>query len=101
MLSCPFLSSGCRCETLSSRFINSVKVGSGPEAAQGARALGLLAFTVGAGSNAQQILSDATPHLWKVARVGPSIAARSSVSTQLFIFLSTLSNILLVTFQVL
>ncbi|KAG0581705.1 hypothetical protein M758_3G009800 [Ceratodon purpureus] len=67
-----------QCETLSNRFINSVKVGSGPEAAQGARALGLLAFTVGAGSNAQGILSDATPHLWKVARVGPSIAARSA-----------------------
>lgn len=67
-----------QCETLSSRFINSVKVGSGHEAAQGARALGLLAFTVGAGSSAQGILSDATPHLWKVARVGPSIAARSS-----------------------
>ena len=89
MKSCSFLSSGCRCETLSSRFINSVKVGSGPEAAQGARALGLLAFTVGAGSNAQKILSDATPHLWKVARIGPSIAARSSVRAQLFMLGST------------
>ncbi|XP_024358487.1 uncharacterized protein [Physcomitrium patens] len=67
-----------QCETLSSRFINSVKVGAGNEAAQGARALGLLAFTVGDGSNAQQILADATPHLWKVARVGSSPAARSA-----------------------
>jgi hypothetical protein len=49
------------------------------------RGLVHLVFTVGAGSNAQGILSDATPHLWKVARVGPSIAARSSVSTQPFI----------------
>lgn len=42
--------------------------------------VGLLAFTVGAGDHAKGILSDATPHLWKVARAGPSIAARSSVS---------------------
>jgi len=67
-----------QCETLANRFINSVKVGAGPEAAQGARALGLLAFTVGAGDHAKGILSDATPHLWKVARAGSSIAARSS-----------------------
>lgn len=67
-----------QCETLANRFINSIKVGSGSEIAQGARALGLLAFTAGAGSSAQQILTDATPHLWKVARVGNSPAARSS-----------------------
>ncbi|CAK9190746.1 unnamed protein product [Sphagnum troendelagicum] len=65
-------------ETLLQRFINSVKIGASSEVAQAARALGLLAITVGAGDIAKQINAEASPHLEKVAKVGSSPAARAS-----------------------
>lgn len=68
-----------KCVTLLNMFINSVKRGSAREVALAARAIGLLALTVGTGGNAHEIMEEAIPQLHQALKSGSDSLKRSSV----------------------
>lgn len=63
-------------ETLLHRCITSVKKGAGTEIALASQTIGLIALTCGAGDVAYQIVSEASPHLIKIAKLGSDSKAR-------------------------
>lgn len=63
-------------ETLLQQFLGSVKRGGAAEASLAARALGLLAITAGAGDVAEQILSEASAPLTRLAKSASASAVR-------------------------
>ncbi|KAJ7284270.1 hypothetical protein O6H91_06G084000 [Diphasiastrum complanatum] len=63
-------------ETLSHLYACSVRRGSASEAALAARALGLLALTLGAGDAAEHVFGEASSHLVKVAKFASESAVR-------------------------
>lgn len=72
-------------ETLLQQFVNSVKRGSASEVALAARALGLLAITLGASTGAEHVLEEAAPALTVVAKTNSASTARSAALESLAI----------------
>ncbi|PKA53643.1 hypothetical protein AXF42_Ash009139 [Apostasia shenzhenica] len=66
-----------RCITLLDQYLNSIKRGSAKEARLAARAIGLLALTVGTGSNAHEIMEESIPTLSRVLISGPDVVRTS------------------------
>eukprot|EP00850_Spirogloea_muscicola_P020290 SM000212S06883 [mRNA] locus=s212:33105:43389:+ [translate_table: standard] len=78
-----------RLETLLQLFLTSVRRGVGPEVTLAARALGLLAVTLGAGDPADRVCAEATPLLHKIAKqalpVGDKTAALGAIALLNFV----------------
>eukprot|EP00850_Spirogloea_muscicola_P012163 SM000078S22022 [mRNA] locus=s78:52965:60875:+ [translate_table: standard] len=78
-----------RLETLLQLFLTSVRRGVGPEVTLAARALGLLAVTLGAGDPADRVCAEATPLLHKIAKqalpVGDRTAALDAIALLNFV----------------
>ncbi|XP_008805682.1 interferon-related developmental regulator 1 [Phoenix dactylifera] len=67
-----------KCITLLQQYINSIKKGSTKEICLASRAIGLLAITAGAGSNAHEIMEESVPQLSRALKRG-SDACKISV----------------------
>ncbi|KAK1301186.1 hypothetical protein QJS10_CPB13g00393 [Acorus calamus] len=65
--------------TLLNQYINSIKRGSALEAKKAARAIGLLALTIGAGVESQELMVESVPHLTQALKVGSDASKKSAV----------------------